>query len=400
MSEKGYLQRLYEGFVWGDRYWGYLRLGVLLAALLFFLIFLPHWARFLIVPLAAVVLSLLWGAAYVQEIYGLRDYWKGLRYLISALFAFPAPRLSIDKGKKDIPPGAENLVDGIGGPGKLAVRAGNAVLCETPAGPSFAMAAGERLLTRYERVREVLSLEEQQDSIEAVTATTKDGIEVTMRDLRYRYRLYADRKSESQVAYDLNELYPFSLASACKAAYGRGVMESGLVSWNGMMRIVLEGVVTRYISQNMVDKLTAPVYSNGDPRQEIRAAFEDKNLEETLRQLGARLVWVEVGRFEVTDKVVEQWLNTWQEKWIGDEQVSRAYGEAQRLAYRELGRAEAQAEMVMSITSALDDIGPQGDPNEQLRNLILMRTAQILEAMSEQSRLPGGRGEAELDSDE
>lgn len=400
MSEKGYLQRLWEGFVWGDRYWGYLRLAVWIAALLFFLVFFPRWQRFLIVPLAAIVLSLLWGAAYVQEIYELRNYWKGLHYLISALFAFPAPRLNIDKGKKDIQPGVENLVDEIGGPGKLVVRAGNAVLCETPTGPSFVMAAGERLLTRYERVREVLSLEEQQGSIEAITATTKDGIEVTMRGLHYRYRLYVDRKNESQVAYDLNELYPFSLESVCKVTYGRGVMESGLVSWNGMLRIVLEGVVVRYISQNMVDKLTAPVYSNGDPRQEIRAAFEAKDLRETLRRLGAKLVWVEVGRFEVTDKVVEQWLNTWQEKWIGDEKVSRAYGEAQRLAYRELGRAEAQAEMVMSITSALDDIGPQGDPNEQLRNLILMRTAQILEAMSEQSRLPEERGEAELDSHE
>ena len=54
------------------------------------------------------------------------------------------------------------------------------------------------------------------------------------------------------------------------------------------------------------------------------------------------------------------------------------------MAYHEQGRSEAQAEMLMSIIHALDGVKISSvDSREYLRNLILLRTAQILEAMTE-----------------
>lgn len=61
-------------------------------------------------------------------------------------------------------------------------------------------------------------------------------------------------------------------------------------------------------------------------------------------------------------------------------------GEAQRIAYQDIGRAEAQAEVLMSIIHALDDIDLAAeDKNRNIRKIILLRTAQVLEAMTSAS---------------
>ncbi|MFB5621121.1 MAG: hypothetical protein ACE5RC_08345, partial [Nitrosopumilus sp.] len=58
-------------------------------------------------------------------------------------------------------------------------------------------------------------------------------------------------------------------------------------------------------------------------------------------------------------------------------------GEAQRTAYQERGRVDAQAEFLQSITEALRGFEQTDDPAENLRRLLLVRTAQILEGLSE-----------------
>jgi hypothetical protein len=69
---------------------------------------------------------------------------------------------------------------------------------------------------------------------------------------------------------------------------------------------------------------------------------------------------------------------------MGDARLTRSYGEAQRLAYQEIGRAEAQAELLISIMHALSDANLRsGGTRQGLRDLILVRTAQLLEAMGE-----------------
>lgn len=402
MEAKGKLYGWLEGFAWGDRHWGYLRLATLVLIPLFVGVFFDRPPRFLLVLLAAVLMPLLFGAHYLQEMYELKSYTLALHYLFAALFGFPAPSLGIDKGKKELIPGKENAVEQIGGPGKLVVKPGSVVLGETPRGPSFIQGAGERLLTRHERVREVFSLEAQVDNIDQITATTKDGIEATLHDLHYCFHLIANRQKGNPIQYNPVDDNPPLLEAVCKAAYNRGVSSSvdGQTAWSAVVRLIIEGAVTKFIAKNTLDKLTAPAYDGADPRGEIRKILMGPEVGEQLKYYGAELVWVDIGRFKEPDKAVDQRVTTYTEKWEGDARVVRAYGEAQRIAYQELGRAEAQAEMLMSITHALDDIGLQGDPNEQLRNLILMRTAQILEAMSEQSLPPGAARKVESGSDE
>jgi hypothetical protein len=62
--------------------------------------------------------------------------------------------------------------------------------------------------------------------------------------------------------------------------------------------------------------------------------------------------------------------------------LNKAHGEAQQLAYEELGRAEAEAELLMSIINSLNGIKLAADKPHTLQNLILMRTAQVIRALN------------------
>jgi hypothetical protein len=87
-----------------------------------------------------------------------------------------------------------------------------------------------------------------------------------------------------------------------------------------------------------------------------------------------------MGHFEAVDeRVDEQFVETWGAKWLGNAKVKRAFGEAQRTSYLEIGRAEAQAEMLLSIIDALDGVEKS---DENVRSIILSRTAQILDGLA------------------
>jgi hypothetical protein len=98
---------------------------------------------------------------------------------------------------------------------------------------------------------------------------------------------------------------------------------------------------------------------------------------------------MDIGQFEiddldenkVMDPVDETRTKFWAAHWIGNAKTIRSYGEAKHLMYQELARAEAQAEMIMSITDAMRNSSFGPDTAETLRHIFLARTAQILEAL-------------------
>jgi hypothetical protein len=110
---------------------------------------------------------------------------------------------------------------------------------------------------------------------------------------------------------------------------------------------------------------------------------------DNLRRVGAELHWMDIGHFDIDDlgenqeqdPVDETRTRRWAAQWIGDARTIRSYGEARHMAYQELARAEAQAEMIMSITDSLRNVSFGDDRADTLRQIFLARTAQILEAL-------------------
>jgi hypothetical protein len=344
--------------------------------------------------LAAITISFFVGGRYVQDIYELASYRKGLRYVLTSVFGLLSyPRLEIAEGKMQLRADEVNTLKEIGGPGFVIIRPGNIVLFERLRSPAAVRSAGKHFISRFESIKDVVPLEEQDGVWPESAASTKDGIEVKVKDIRFRYRLYPGRRYGGFTSRTWEEPYPFSPQSVKYYAYNRTIDEKGQINtWFNTVKFIVDNAITDYISAHTIDELTAPGSTGEDPRGKIKQTIDSPNARKRLRDMGAEILWCEIGHFEITDKRVSaQRLETWQMKWSGKADLVRAEGEARRLAYQELGRAEGQAEMLQSIARSLDDLGlKKGEALSRVRSIVLIRTAQILEAMTERYRLPGG----------
>ncbi len=341
-----------------------------------------------------LLLTITFGAAYyftaryLRNFYGLNGIGQAARYLNAVLFAVGYPRLEIENGQRMIPPGTTNLIDQIGGPGYLVIQPGSLVLLEGPRGEQRVCAEGLNFVTRFERIRETLSLDDQQNFIETIDFTTKDSIRMRVRDVHYAYRLRTGRYSSEAARQDPEAPYPFSLRAVLSMAYGRSVSTRGITPWERMVNIAVDGAITDYMRQRNFDDITAPNFSQTITREEIARELNSMILRNRLRTVGAELLWVDMGHFEVVDKrIEEQRVNTWGSKWRGVATYNRAFGEAKRLSYEEIGRAEAQAEMLLGIMNAFEELKildglSESERQRKVQEIMLARTAQFLDSMA------------------
>jgi hypothetical protein len=348
--------------------------------------------RFWLIPPVILFYLMLAGAHFTRTSYSLADLSSAWRYLMASLFSFDLPILVIADGKPQIDSlGEPNLIQTIGGPGYLHIHPGNVVLLEGLDGQMRVLGAGHHFITRLERVKEVFSLEERYAQVEKIAATSRDGLEVIARDIRYRYQLDSGKYGDSGLGRTPENPYPFSEQAVIQAVYNRTLDASGLGEWHTGVNALVESLIADYIRQNLVDHLTAPIIESEDPRGRILKQFFSDAGRARFREKGVELLWIDIGHFETLEKeVAEQRVNTWQARWMGNATIMRAYGESQRLAYEEMGRAEAQAEMLMSIVHGLEDVAARGEPRQNIRALYLARIAQLLEVMGKQQSLPPG----------
>jgi hypothetical protein len=350
-------------------------------------LFSPQTLRFVIAPLTAITLVFLYAGTYVKDIYALPQLRQGLRYVYSSVAAARYPRLNIDGGEKKLTEGKVNLLNAIGGPGYVYIHPGNAVLFRKLRQPSNVTLRETYFLAPFETIGQIASLDEQQGSRDGVHALSRDGIRVTVRNIHYRYRLCPEMEGGRPKQRTLENPYPFDEEALWNMAYTLSVNEDGLEPWKTAVGRAVIGGITNFINAHEIDYLTAPRQASQDPRNELNQSLLNGPTRAALRNLGAELIYVDLGHFAIDEeKVDEQRAETWAATWLGNAQVVRAYGEAKHSVYLELGRAEAQAELVMGIADALQNANLGEDSTETVRRLLLNRTAQLLEAMTETSK--------------
>ncbi len=337
-----------------------------------------HALGCLIAPVVGLVSAFFLAARYVQDVYSLESLRLGMEYLSASFLNIGYPHLEIADGQKMIGEGKTNLLDAVGGPGYITIQPGNVVLFERLYAPSEVRAAGRHYVSRFEMIKEIVSLDEYACEPFDFHVMTKDGVPINVRDVQFCYRLWTGPQRDTPA-----RLYPYSVEAVRNLVYHRAVGKDGLTSWEKTVTSVVKGEITAYISSHPVDYITAPRYTGGDPRQELKRRIESGRLRERLRHIGTQLIWFDIGHFDIeADEGERERINVLLEKWRGYAAAERAGGEAKRLAYQELGRAEAQAEMLMSILGALEDVSLSDKPAENVRRIVLARTAQILEALS------------------
>lgn len=350
--------------------------------------------RYLLAPIAALICIFLAAGFYVKDVYALSQLRLGIRYVFSSMTALFYRRLVIDGGEKKIKKGETNLLEAIGGPGYVIIQPGNAVLFRKLIQPSNIILSGSYFMEPFETVGQVVSLDDMQDDRDGVTAMTRDGIRVTVKDIHFRYRIFPEIKNGRPVRRSLSAPYPYAERAMWNMAYNLAVEDRGLESWRQAVGRAVTGGITDFISSKSIDYLTAPRTLDSDPRREIRFNLFNGGVRIGLRNLGGELLWVDIGHFAIDEDLVDdQRTEYWAADWIGNANVIRAYGDAKRVIYQDMGRAEAQAELVMGITDALRETDLGTNPALNLRKALLTKTAEILDAMTEESarRLGGSQ---------
>jgi hypothetical protein len=378
--------------MWQNRNPYFLGIPLLLARLYNFVI---YGFRHMIIPLAVFIGMFLASGFYVQDVYELPNLTLGLKYIQAAFFGIGYPHLTISEGKKQIKKGEINLLDTIGGPGYVNIRPGNVVLFESLRSPSNVRANTVNFISRFVNIKEIVSLEDQHGFIEQVHTRTKDGIDVVVRDVHYRYRLRTGRRFGDYEQRKAVNPYPYSVEAVKDMAYNRTVGKGGLSSWHATVRSAFDGGITDYIKSHNFDDLTAPSYDVSDPRSEITTNMY-QGIRLRLRSVGAELLWFDLGHFGISDQmnsiISDQRVDTWSARWDGESLVVHSHGEARRMAYQEMGRAEGHADLLLSIIQALDESGFEEGRGEDsttnrsrnLRTIIWMQIAKLLDASVEE----------------
>ena len=290
------------------------------------------------------------------------------------------PRLIIDSGKIQLKEDEYNPVDVIGGPGYAIVQPGNAILLRRLRRPSKIAISRTVFLRRFETIGQIANLDDQHNSEKELEAVTKDGIKVIIRDIHYRFRII------SSSPRNLSNAYPFDVDAFDKMAYERAVGPYGLPDWRTNIHMLVKTALTQYIASHTIDYLTAPRENGQQPRREMREYMLSKQATMSIRGAGAELLWIDVGHIDIVKAEVDkERINYWAADWVGDAEAKRAYADAKKDAYIDIGRAEAQAEMIMGIANALQENGADllDENNDDLENIILVRTANILDLLTE-----------------
>ena len=346
---------------------------------------------YLLAPLSAVIAAILLGARYMQDIYDLPSYWNALHYTLASLFDGPPigwflPSLTISKGQK-IQNDEVSLLDQVGGPGWLTVEPGNVVILEHLESPTMVLGEGIHFIPRFMRVQEVFSLEDQHWKANPVHATTKDGIEVTVHDFQFTYRVYASRHENQRAKRTLADPYPFTLKAVRNLAYNRNVRVDGdLTPWGSALQFRIDGRIKDYINKHTIDQVLAP--TSQDPRRFIIDRINRGELRALLKDMfGTELIWANIGRFEIKDESIREAMkahrtDSWFAQWAASAALLLAQGKARQIAQDETGRSESTASMLSSILQSLDETQPTGEASEHLWNIVLARTAQVIEAMT------------------
>jgi hypothetical protein len=210
---------------------------------------------------------------------------------------------------------------------------------------------------------------------------------VEVRDIRYSYRLRAGRKLGDYTRRTVEDPFPYSVGAIRNMTYNRTVGPDGLTPWHLSVRGSIRGAITNYIRDLTIDELTAPGPDNNIAvREDLQKRLMSKGTRNALHGLGAELLWVDVGHFDiVAEDVDNQRVRTWGARWEGLAERDLASGEKEEIYHRELGRAEAQAEILSTLINSLAGNELGDNPRENLRTLLLLRTAQLLETVSQQN---------------
>jgi regulator of protease activity HflC (stomatin/prohibitin superfamily) len=353
--------------------------------------FLGHAVLNALPGLAAILAIPVLAGWFLNSLYGLGGVRKGHLFLWYQMFGpvSARPWAVIKEGR--VTGDVNQPLIRLGGPGLLVIYNDSAVVTEQNGRLKRILGPGYHRLEPYERVWEVVDLRPQH-WVYPVSALTRDGIPISC-DADVTFKI-DDREGGIRKEPTGKQPYPFTEEAVLKAATATWIREEEredqVMKWTGRVMISMaEGALRSILAQYRLDRLVAPDEPSGphETREEIRERLRSA-LEESAPEVGAMILNVDIGRIDIkvdlaeedeaaaevlSDQVLQQWIQTWQAEMNRLDLVERAGGEAE-MARLEAVSVQAQAEMVLTLTEAMQSLVRAEEASAYHRALRLIET--------------------------
>ncbi|MEJ2750417.1 MAG: SPFH domain-containing protein [Anaerolineae bacterium] len=335
--------------------------------------------RHLIIPALGWYLAYRAAVSLVQTLYDLPDRAAAQQLLsrfqsrgTSQAKPIPVNRKVLEEKR------AQSALLQVGGPGRIAVKAGDVVVTELNGRFHRILGPGGHMLRRLEYVHSVLDLRPQERHASDVRLTTRDGIDVNM-DITVNFRLDTGGEFPSK-----ERPYPYNEEAVRLAAYNQTVLPDGTIStWDNAPLNNAKSNLTKIIATYKLDAL---LYTRAadDPLSDIRNELIHK-IRPLLFNQGIELTGLHLSRLELPQEVSDQYIQYWQAHWDTQIQLKKTEGDAAYLEEVEVAQAEAEMTMIQAIIKGVQRARSTSSTNN-MNEIIALRLVEALEKMARESQ--------------
>lgn len=269
----------------------------------------------------------------------------------------------------------------VGGPGLVLIDDREAAVTELNGRFYRVIGPGINRLERLEYLYAALDLRQQERIAEDVPFMTRDGIEIRAQ-LAITYRISTGDEPPTRA-----RPYPYDEYAVRRAAYAEIVDEDEHVSrWDDIPMTTSKAILARIIARYQLDQLLYPENPASDPNLTIRNELE-RRVHNALESTGITLTGLQIGRLELPETVIDQYIEYWETYWETQSLLKEADGEAFKLEEVEVAQAEAEITMIRAILEGLQraQLNADTDTIHEVVALHLIEALEKVAAKSEES---------------
>ncbi len=267
----------------------------------------------------------------------------------------------------------------VGGPGSVIISSEEVAVTEINGRFHQVLGPGRRSLGSLEYIYALIDLRKQERTAKDIPLMTKDGIEVKA-DVTISYRISTGGEVPTRA-----RPYPYDESAVRLAAYAETVLLHYQVStWDEIPLNMTRDIFAEIIAKYQLDELLQPQIPSSDPYLTITKQLE-RRTRISLEKSGIELTDLHIGRLDLPDQVINQYIEFWQSHWETQAHLKHADGEASSFEKLEVARAEAEVTMIRAIVEGLQNAQLDQDASTS-QTIVALRMIEALEKVAELSQ--------------
>jgi regulator of protease activity HflC (stomatin/prohibitin superfamily) len=275
----------------------------------------------------------------------------------------------------------------IGGPVRVIVNSGNAVVTETNGRFVRVLGSGLHFLERFEYPYAVVDVRPQERASDDVGVITRDGFEVKV-EVSVTFQISTGSQAPTR-----QQPFPFDSDAVRNAAYTQTNLGDGRIgNWDSLPLSVTVGQLQSIVSEYRLDQLVLPESTGIDMHLLLNTEMEKRAIN-VLRGFGVDVLTTRLGRLVLPEEITEQRIRYWRAYHDLDRRRLETDGDIEAIDKAEMARAEAEAIMLQAVAESLQRARVAGRSIEPKR-VVALRLVEALENMAHYSQasmqLPSG----------